>query len=90
MNIFLLFSVIDFCLTKSLVSDPDTNYTSLQMEWASRANCTQILANRSLLFFLSNFIVFGLTRSMLEPTIYRTRGEHANHYTTDAVAWNIK
>ena len=20
-----------------------------------------------------------------EPTIYRTRGEHANHYTTDAV-----
>ncbi|CAC5402912.1 TDRD9 [Mytilus coruscus] len=33
--------VIDFCLTKSLVSDPDTNYTSLQLEWASRANCTQ-------------------------------------------------
>jgi hypothetical protein len=25
----------------------------------------------------TNFIVFGLT--------YRTRGEHANHYTTDAV-----
>jgi hypothetical protein len=22
---------------------------------------------------------------MLEPTIYCTRGEHANHYTTDAV-----
>jgi hypothetical protein len=21
----------------------------------------------------------------LEPTIYRTQGEHANHYTTDAV-----
>jgi hypothetical protein len=32
----------------------------------------------------TNFIVFGLTRSGLEPTIYRTRGEHANHYTTDA------
>jgi hypothetical protein len=29
----------------------------------------------------SNFIVFGLTRSGLEPTIYHTRGEHANHYT---------
>jgi hypothetical protein len=27
-----------------------------------------------------NFIVFGLTRLGLEPTIYRTRGEHANHY----------
>ena len=21
----------------------------------------------------------------IEPTIYRTRGEHANHYTTDVV-----
>jgi hypothetical protein len=28
--------------------------------------------------------VFGLTRLGLEPTIYRTRGEHANHYATDA------
>jgi hypothetical protein len=33
----------------------------------------------------TNLIVFGFTRSALEPTIYRTRGEHANHYTTDAV-----
>ena len=32
-----------------------------------------------------NFIVFGLTRSGLEPTTYRTQGEHANRYTTDAV-----
>ena len=29
--------------------------------------------------------VFGLTRSGFEPTIYRNRGEHANHYTADAV-----
>ena len=34
----------------------------------------------------TNFIVFGLTRPGLEPTIYRTRGdEHASHYATDAV-----
>ena len=32
----------------------------------------------------TNFIVFSLTRQRLELTIYRTRGEHANHYTTDA------
>jgi hypothetical protein len=32
-----------------------------------------------------NLIVFGLTPSVLEPTIYHTQGEHANHYTTDAV-----
>ena len=33
----------------------------------------------------TNFIVFGLTRPELEPTICRTRGKHANHYATDAV-----
>ena len=31
-------------------------------------------------------LVFGLTLSGLEPTIYRTRDEHANHYTTDVVS----
>ena len=34
----------------------------------------------------TNLIVFGLTRQGLEPTIYCTRGEHGNHYTTDAVS----
>jgi hypothetical protein len=33
----------------------------------------------------TNFIVFGLTRSRLEPTIYHTSGKHANHYTTCAI-----
>ena len=32
-----------------------------------------------------NFIVFGLARSDLEPDIYHSWGEYANHYTTDAV-----
>jgi hypothetical protein len=31
----------------------------------------------------TNFIVFGLTQSGLEPTIYRIRGEQAKHYTID-------
>jgi hypothetical protein len=35
----------------------------------------------------TNFIVFGLTQPGLEPMIYHTRGEHANHYTTDAVCF---
>jgi hypothetical protein len=35
----------------------------------------------------TNFIVFALTRPGLEPTIYCTRGEHANHYATDAVVF---
>ena len=29
--------------------------------------------------------IFDLTRSGLEPTIYCTRGEHTNYYTTDVV-----
>ena len=33
----------------------------------------------------TNFIVFGLTRSGIDPTVYHTLGEHANYYTTDAV-----
>ena len=32
-----------------------------------------------------NFIVFGLTQPGLVPLIYHTRGEHANHYTTNVV-----
>ena len=31
----------------------------------------------------TNYIVFSLTQSGIEPTIYRTRGEHASHYATD-------
>ena len=31
------------------------------------------------------FANIGLTRQGLEHTSYHTRGEHANHYTTDAV-----
>jgi hypothetical protein len=43
----------------------------------------------------TNFLVFGLTRSGLESMIYRTRGEHPNHYTTDAfhscqVVWTLR
>ena len=33
----------------------------------------------------TNFNVFGLTRSLIGPTTFRTRGEHANHYTTEVV-----
>jgi hypothetical protein len=35
---------------------------------------------------ITNFIVFGLTQSGVESTIYCTRAdEHTNHYTTDVV-----
>ena len=53
--------------------------------------------NQSLLFLLNDaclaekqqmaiYILFGLTQSGLELTIYRTRGEHADHHATNAVS----
>lgn len=33
--------VIDFCLTKQLVTDPTTNFHTLELTWASKANCQQ-------------------------------------------------
>ncbi|KAM4663498.1 ATP-dependent RNA helicase TDRD9 [Discoglossus pictus] len=33
--------VIDFCLTKTLVCDEETNYQSLRLCWASKTNCDQ-------------------------------------------------
>ena len=38
------------------------------------------LLNAACLVAFTNFIVFGLTQPGVEPTMYRTRGEHANHY----------
>ncbi|NWQ77822.1 TDRD9 helicase, partial [Columbina picui] len=33
--------VIDFCLTRTLVCDEETNYQSLRLCWASKINCNQ-------------------------------------------------
>jgi hypothetical protein len=33
----------------------------------------------------TNFIAFDLNQSGFEPSIYASQGQHANHYTTDAV-----
>ena len=38
----------------------------------------------------NNFIVFGSIRYGIESTIFCTRDEHANHYTTEAVPITIK
>lgn len=40
-SISIRISVIDFCLTRILITDADTNFTSLRLEWASRNNCEQ-------------------------------------------------
>ncbi|XP_068981713.1 probable ATP-dependent RNA helicase spindle-E [Bombus flavifrons] len=33
--------VIDFCLIKHLITDPHTNFSCLELKWASKANCEQ-------------------------------------------------
>ncbi|XP_072313542.1 ATP-dependent RNA helicase TDRD9 [Eucyclogobius newberryi] len=33
--------VIDFCLARRLICDPETNYQSLRLTWASKTNCNQ-------------------------------------------------
>ena len=38
----------------------------------------------------TNFIVFDLTPIELEPTNYHTRGEHVDHYATDALFNQLK
>jgi hypothetical protein len=38
----------------------------------------------------TNFIIFGLTRPGIEPTIYRIRDEHANDYTINAVYFELR
>jgi len=32
----------------------------------------------------TNFVAFGFTQDEIEPTIFRTRSKHADHYTTNA------
>lgn len=40
-SLFMFFIVIDFCLEKCVVCDPETNFQSLRPQWASKASCTQ-------------------------------------------------
>jgi hypothetical protein len=49
--------------------------------------CSWIIAIFKECLTHTNFIFFCLTRPGLVPTIYRTRGEHANYYATDAVPY---
>jgi hypothetical protein len=39
----MLFSlvVIDYCMTKQLVKDDISNFTTLELTWASKSNCIQ-------------------------------------------------
>ena len=54
----MFFIVIDFCLEKCLICDPETNFQSLRPQWASKANCTQRKGMQTTLLFISWLCVF--------------------------------
>ena len=67
---------VDISLDSTLYTDPETTSRSLflllNVSYLAQKQQTPILS-------------FGLTKPGLNPTIYHTRSEHANYYTTDAV-----
>jgi hypothetical protein len=75
----------------------DIEFESQQIDMSPHSDkFSRFQANQSLFFLLNaaclaekqqntNSIVFDFTRPWLELNIYRTRREHANHYTTNAV-----
>ncbi|XP_031345439.1 probable ATP-dependent RNA helicase spindle-E isoform X2 [Photinus pyralis] len=74
--------VIDFCLTKTMVLDPDTQYQSLQLQWASHVNCTQragrvgrVSDGRVYRFVPTQFFDLYLPKSV-EPEILRAPLNH--------------
>jgi hypothetical protein len=82
--IFIYFLFI--CLIKILAftKSPSTEWSWFSIELIIRflyLLCSWIIT------IFKVFIFFCLTRPRLVPTIYRTRGEHANHYATDAVPY---
>jgi hypothetical protein len=53
----------------------------LLFQWAN----TVKIQLSMLVLYKVDFTIISLKINGFEPTTYRTRGEHANHYTTDAV-----
>ena len=70
----VLLSVIDFCLTKTMLCDPITNYPSLQLQWASKGNCQQrkgatlcLLLNTIInIVYAFIFAIYSLRLSIIE------------------------
>lgn len=52
----MFFVVIDFCLEKCLICDPETNFQSLRPQWASKANCTQRKGMQTTLLFIISWL----------------------------------
>lgn len=80
--------VIDFCLTRNLFCDNDTNFTHLRLEWASKANCKQrkgragrvstgrvyrMITSEFYDNFLPEFIVPEMKRCPLEQIVLKVK-----------------
>jgi hypothetical protein len=56
------FVVIDFCLVKCLICDPETNYQSLRMQWSSHASATQ---RKGVFYFIQKMIQSAVYQSLV-------------------------
>ena len=60
-------TVIDFCLTRTLVCDEDTNYQSLRLSWASKTSCEQ--RKGKVLVFQPKQVIWRLHKEQLTVDI---------------------
>ncbi|XP_046649298.1 probable ATP-dependent RNA helicase spindle-E [Daphnia pulicaria] len=80
--------IIDFCLTKQLTTDTETNFCSLKLEWAAKSNCMQrrgrvgrvtegvvyrMVSKRFYDEKLPDDVTPEILRSPLEQTVLRTK-----------------
>lgn len=67
----MLFLVIDFCLTKLLITDSESNYQCLQLCWASKSNCQQRAGRAGRL--MDGRVYRMVPRSFYEASVIFTR-----------------
>ena len=80
---------LDFHSASSLVDMPFDYRTHYSDTMPTRLHSFSLVLRAQRRSNKYQFIVFGLTRLVLEPTIDRTRFEHVNHYNTNTVVFHI-
>ncbi|KAK4021219.1 hypothetical protein OUZ56_003138 [Daphnia magna] len=75
--------IIDFCLIKELITDPDTNLSTLKLEWAPKSSCVQrrgrvgrvdegVVCRMISEFFYDNFLQDYVTPEILRCPLERS------------------
>ena len=78
---------LDFYSASTLIQQSTARHVAPLGHIILIPNAACLADKQQIPFFL---IVFGLIRSGLEHTIYRTRDEHTNHYSTEGICSGLK